>query len=707
MLSAFHDSRDRHYKTGRDGGAGTVSGAVPEGSSVCLTVDVYDDFRAETEMVSASVLFERRPCGEEPAGTPDGGETAGQRQTQAAEEILPMRCTFRGEVETDYGRRRKFVFTADTGALPAGVYFYRFAFLTVENGAEKRFFYGNGEQRLGGFGRQYEAEGACPPFQITVYREGQTVPVWFRKGILYQIFPDRFFRGADAMSRFKPGTFVYGSWEDMPMYIKDPETGDIARWDFFGGNLMGVAEKLPYIESLGASVIYLNPIFEAASNHRYDTCDYLHVDSLLGGDAAFDLLVAAGRREGIRIMLDGVFSHTGSDSLYFDAKGRFGGGAYGNPDSRFRSWYRFGETDDVYECWWGVKVMPNVEELDPGYLDYTVRSENSVVRHWIRKGASGWRLDVADELPDRFIRELRSAAEEEAAERGEEAVILGEVWEDASNKVSYGELRRYFTDRELHTVTNYPFRRNLLEFLSGEADADFTRERFLSLWENYPVQNLYALVNMTGTHDVERLMTVLLEKAADGDRETARQLVKAYAAVLFTFTGVPLIYYGDETCLEGKRDPDNRRTYPWGRQDWEMIRHFSSLAALRKQNAVLTDGLQAFLPAGRLLAFVRFFEGGRETDAFGESHAGGADTEYRRIVCLAGGRNETGKPAEVRTPFPGEQFEILASGDGGSDADSAGAPGRTVCADENGTVRIGRFSYYLILGARGQAENGH
>lgn len=689
MLSAFHDSRSRIYKTLTTPAAGAetvsrVAGAVPSGSIVRLSVDVYDDFGAETEIVSAALLFEQNLCTEKKTS-----------EDEKRESDIPMQCVFREDVSTDYGKRRKYTFCADTEVLSAGICFYRFAFVFRENGEEKRFFYGNNEDRLGGFGRQFGTEEECPPYQITVYRKDLTVPAWFRKGVIYQIFPDRFYRANDAMSRFKPESFAYGSWYDTPMYIKDTETGDIARWDFFGGNLMGVAQKIPYIESLGASVVYLNPIFEAVSNHRYDTCDYMHVDSLLGGDSAFDLMTAVGKMSGIRFMLDGVFSHTGSDSIYFDAKGRFGNGAYRNPDSPFRKWYRFGETDDEYECWWGVKVMPNVEELDPGYLDYTVKSEDSVIRHWIRKGASGWRLDVADELPDEFIRELRAAADEAAAERGDEAVILGEVWEDASNKVSYGQLRHYFTDKELHTVTNYPFRENLIAFLSGEASGDFTRERFLSLWENYPVHNLYALVNMTGTHDVVRLMTVLLERAAGGDRELARQLVKAYAAVMFTFAGVPLVYYGDETCVEGQRDPDNRRTYPWGKQDTDMIGHFSYLASLRKKNGILTDGLQSFLSAGDLFAFVREYSGPACLDAFGISHAGdGKGTEYHRIVCVMGDKTSAGRSAVVGTLIPGECFEVLASGDSGSPA------GLTVTADDGGTLTIENFSYYMILGAR-------
>lgn len=460
-----------------------------------------------------------------------------------------------------------------------GVYFYHFVY--EQDGC--RFYYGNNAAGRGGVGT-CSAENPVP-YQITVYQADLTVPKWFQNTTIYQIFPDRFYRAPGSPFVPRTNAFYYGSWEDTPLYLKDTK-GDILRWEFYGGNLQGVQEKLDYIRSLGAGTVYLNPIFEASSNHRYDTANYRKVDSILGGEEAFDALLAEAKEKEVHIILDGVFNHTGQDSVYFDSFGRYGGqGAYQNPDSPYRSWFRFGATDDDYECWWGIKDLPDVNELDPSFLDYILTGEDSVLRHWFRKGISGWRLDVADELPDQFLQILRQVSEESCVD----PVILGEVWEDGTNKVSYGQRRMYYTAPELHTNTNYPFRNLLLDFLGKVQTPRQVEEAFLSLQENYPRHNFYALVNMTGTHDVERLMTALLRIAGE-DRERAQTLLRCYAAILFTFPGVPLIYYGDETGLEGGCDPDNRRPYPWGKENREMIDWFVALGALRQNNRVLREG---------------------------------------------------------------------------------------------------------------------
>ncbi len=406
--------------------------------------------------------------------------------------------------------------------------------------------------------------------QLTVYRQDLEVPEWFYDAIIYQIFPDRFYRG-EGPCEFKKDSFIYATWQDTPMYIRN-EDNEVVRWDFYAGNLWGVAEKLDYIKSLGANVIYLNPIFKAISNHRYDTEDYTKVDEVLGGETAFSHLLSEAKKENIGIMLDGVFSHTGNDSIYFDMYNRYGGGAYHNEDSPYRNWYRFRE-DGTYDCWWDIAAVPNVNELEPSYLDFIVRNEDSVIKTRCTQGICGWRLDVADELPSEFLRELRKAT-------NEDQVILGEVWEDASNKVSYDERRTYFTEKELHTVTNYVFHDNLLKFLKGEITSGQLTEVFESLKENVPKHNFYSLVNMTGTHDIKRLATEC------GDRD----MVKAFSLVQFTFPGVPLVYYGDETMLEGLTDPDNRRPMPWTSLDEDSIKWFADMASMRKSDKVFTRG---------------------------------------------------------------------------------------------------------------------
>ncbi len=672
MLSFYHNSQVKKYRE--------PFGAVPQGTAVTVYIDIYDDKLESPEKILSARLSVHQHVA-----------VCGKSAKIDASVPLELVGGCGIEVDTENGRRIKYVYKAVIETPLTGVYFYTFDFTSEASDHGLVFVsYGNNDMCLGGEGKAYYGQ-TDNRFQITVYEADLSVPSWFTNGVIYQIFPDRFYRAQDALSRFKPNTFAYGSWYDMPMYIRERETNDIARWDFFGGNLMGVTQKLPYIEALGASVIYLNPIFEAASNHRYDTSDYKHVDSLLGGDASFDLLIAAGHAQGIRFILDGVFSHTGSDSIYFDKEGKYGNGAYKNPSSPFRSWYRFGENDDVYESWWGIKVMPNVEELDPSYLDYIVRSDDSVIKRWIRRGADGWRLDVADELPDDFIKALRTAADEAGEENQKETIVLGEVWEDASNKISYDKLRTYFTSKELHSVTNYPFRNNLLAYFSGRENADTIAKRFYSLKENYPKHNLYALVNMTGTHDVERLMSLMLN-ITGGNREKARKLVKAYAAVMFTYVGIPLVYYGDETCLEGASDPDNRRTYPWGKTDNNMIEHFCRLGELRKNNDVLKGGDVQFKNAGEILAFERNLN-----DSFGidiETFNG-----CKRIVCAVAPANIAENRITVRIEdldLGNSDIKVLATG-GEYDPDLC-AVCTPLVESRGGATVIRNFTGYIVIG---------
>ena len=191
--------------------------------------------------------------------------------------------------------------------------------------------------------------------------------------------------------------------------------------------------------------LYLNPIFEAHSNHRYNTADYRKIDPLLGTEEDFVELCAKAKAVGISVILDGVFSHTGSDSLYFNRNGRYGehSGAYRDPDSPYREWYSFRRYPDDYESWWGFRTLPNVRETYPSYLDFICNPNTGVLAKWLSLGASGFRLDVADELPDAFLDRVYQTVKS----FGEDKVVIGEVWEDASNKISYGNRRHYLLDR--------------------------------------------------------------------------------------------------------------------------------------------------------------------------------------------------------------------------------------------------------------------
>jgi len=467
---------------------------------------------------------------------------------------------------------------------------------------------------LGGEGEVCEVNP--PQWQITVHLP-QRMPDWLKKGICYQIFPDRFYAGdGPRVEHAHPGSLLHTSWDDTPFYIRD-ENMRVARWDFFGGNLKGIEEKLPYLETLGVTVVYLNPIFLSASNHRYDTADYRKVDPLLGSELDLRSLVCAAKKRGIHILLDGVFSHTGSDSVYFNKEGRYPTlGAYQSKESPYYEWYRFQDYPDRYECWWGVDTMPNVWELTPSYLEYQVTAPDSTVRHWMRCGIAGWRLDVADELPDAFLRELRRVVLEE----NPEAVLLGEVWEDASHKVSYGARREYLLGQELDSVTDYPFREGVLDFLLGHIDARTLSRRLESLRENYPRDIFYALMNMTGTHDTIRLTTLLggapdttgwtetqreayrLSKAA---RELAEKRLRLFTLMQYTHPGMPTLYYGDEIGMEGLADPFNRGPFPWGKEGSGQTQWLIQLARLRKDHEALRNGDWHTLEAGSVYAACR------------------------------------------------------------------------------------------------------
>lgn len=495
-------------------------------------------------------------------------------------------------------------------------------------GGEKQY-YGNNEKALGGIGRIYST--IPPKYQITVYMEEAITPYWYKKAVMYQIFVDRFSKVSKDGGVLNPkkNSFIYANWEDIPTYIKDSEKGSITRWDFFGGNLQGVIDKLDYLKELGVSVIYLNPVFEAPSNHKYDTADYKNIDPMFGSNETFKDLCEKAGRLGISIMLDGVFNHTGSDSIYFNKYGSYPGiGAYQSTESAYYSWYCFKSSRDDYECWWGVDSLPNVNEMDPGYVDFIITGQNSVIKHWMDLGAKGWRLDVADELPDEFIHLIRKTMKDKDAD----SVLMGEVWEDASNKVSYGKRRAYLMGAELDSVMNYPFRGIMIDFFMGRQDAKSVNELLMSIYENYPIHNFYCNMNLIGTHDVPRILTILGEapdeqqlsqlqkegyRLSEGQKTLGIARLKLLSLIQLTFPGVPSIYYGDEAGLEGYRDPLNRGTYPWGSENAELRKWYKTITSIRNKYDVFSTGKWIpVLACGDAYGYIRKIENG--SDVFGE-----------------------------------------------------------------------------------------
>jgi 4-alpha-glucanotransferase len=390
--------------------------------------------------------------------------------------------------------------------------------------------------------------------------------------------------------------------------------------------LRGVIKKLPYLSKLGITVIYLNPIFKAYSNHKYDTGSYEMIDPMFGNEDDFKELCAEAKKLGIRIILDGVFNHTGSDSQYFNKKGTYDSvGAYQSQDSPYYNWYRFMEWPDIYESWWGMTTLPQVEEHSEEYRKYILSGENAIVKKWIRNGASGWRLDVVDELPGFFVKELR----ENVKSVDKDAVIIGEVWEDASNKSAYGERREYFLGKELDSVMNYPMRTALIDAVLGKIEAQELDDRLMSLKENYPKQAYYSLLNMISSHDVERVLTMMggVPSRHDVDKEyQANFKLDGYGlevawgratlilGLQMTLPGVPCIYYGDEIGMQGYGDPFCRQCYPWGKEDeidptGVMRERYKNMIALRKMSKAFTIGeFESVYKIGRVYAFIRQYD---------------------------------------------------------------------------------------------------
>ncbi len=437
-------------------------------------------------------------------------------------------------------------------------------------------------------------------FSLLVYDKDYTAPSWFSGGVMYHIFVDRFCRG-QGPTRLREDSVLDPDWENgIPQYGPYPGA-DVANNVFFGGDLWGVADKLDYLQSLGVTVLYLSPIFEAASNHKYDTGDYERVDEGFGGEAALEHLLNEARARKMRVILDGVFNHTGDDSRYFNRYGRYGTlGAHQSPDSPYYGWYTFRDAPDDYECWWGVKILPRLNSALPPIRDYLAGADG-IAASRVKQGLAGWRLDVADELSDEFLDTLRRSLH---AAGDEQPIIIGEVWENAAVKIAYGHRRRYFWGDQLDSVMNYPLREGILAFVR-EGDARLLYNTLTELYGTYPRPVCHCLMNLLGTHDTERILTVLGDPNVGDDRTNAelsvarltpeeraaglKRLVAAFS-LLFTVFGVPSVFYGDEAGMEGHRDPFCRRPYPWGREETALREHVRALGALRRDHPCLDDG---------------------------------------------------------------------------------------------------------------------
>ncbi len=440
-------------------------------------------------------------------------------------------------------------------------------------------------------------------FQLTVYNRAYETPDFLKGGVMYQIFPDRFCKSGKVHENIPEGRVLRDDWGGTP-YYKPDHNGHVWNNDYFGGDFAGIQSKLGYLKDLGVTCIYLNPIFESHENHRYNTADYMKADPLLGTNEEFEELCTEAEKYGISIILDGVFSHTGADSVYFNKFGRYPEpGAYQSKDSRYFDWYTFIDFPNVYEAWWGIDTLPNVIENNPDYTNF-ICGDEGVLRYWLDKGAAGFRLDVADELPDQFLNNLRKCVKRYDKDK----IVIGEVWEDASNKESYGIKRRYLLGDQLDSVMNYPFREAIISFMKGGSAKELVYS-VMTILEHYPKPTIDVLMNFVSTHDIERAINRLGgdncdDKSKDwmADRwltheqyHHGKELLKAAMALMFFLPGVPSIYYGDEAGLQGYKDPFNRRCYPWGNEDTDLIAYVTELSRVRKAIPNMKSGRAYFV----------------------------------------------------------------------------------------------------------------
>ena len=465
-----------------------------------------------------------------------------------------------------------------------GLYFYCFS---IGDGK----FIGEGKKLLG------EITTEPKYYQLSAHAESFTTPEWVYGGVIYQIFPDRFY-SANKDKNIQSDKVLHKNWGEMPVFEPN-EFGQVVNNDFFGGDINGIIEKLDYLSDLGITIIYLNPIFKAFSNHRYDTGDYMSIDPLLGDEKDFINLIEFAKERGIKIILDGVFNHTGDDSIYFNKYGNYDSiGAYQSKDSPYYGWYNFTNFPNEYDAWWGIKILPAINENNSSYIDF-ITGKGGVLEKYTKMGIGGWRLDVVDELPSHFVKSIRKAVKG----NNPNALIIGEVWEDASNKISYGKRREYFQGQELDSVMNYPLKNAILDFVKFGMENELGQVIKEQI-DHYPQVVLHSLMNILSTHDTARLLTTVggadmtgkskaemsQTRISELELDVAKKKLKVATLLQFTLCGVPSIYYGDEVGMQGYIDPLNRQCFPWGNEDLEIVEWYKFLISLRKTYDAFTIG---------------------------------------------------------------------------------------------------------------------
>ena len=641
----YFDSKDSEYKS--------VFGAIATGEEVTFTLATGKD-------VSSASLVVKGNENKSVAMTKDGEAVDGVQKWNATISLSSI-----------------------------GEYAYYFV---VSNGASVQC-YGDDD---GYYGTGTVAELTnVKPYDLVVYEAGFETPDWMKNAVIYQIFPDRFYDGdasnnhAQESARGDVDYEFINDWYTLPenpeqegMLDKATYESTGAYWgdrnwsnEIYGGDLEGITERIDYLKALGVTVIYLNPVFASISNHRYDACDYTEIDPILGTEGDFAELVRVAEKNGMKVVLDGVFNHVSDDSIYFDryykfiddgldtigaypywafvydymaendvdqaaaekAAKEYFTAEYGITDYSYVEWFdvfqtsmkdgngkavcdsigqRAGKPVYGYDGWWGYDSMPiikstNGSEYQTGdWAEEIIYNEDgtSVTQYWISQGMDGWRLDVANEVSDETWQRFRESVK--ALNNGE-AVIIGEIWDDAT---------KYILGDMYDSVMNYMFRNAVTGFAMG-TNAEETTKYMERLRERYPEEAFYAMMNLVGSHDTTRILSYLDGIGDDRNQKDINSAFPTYentswdakqrqylvAFLQFTYAGAPTIYYGDEIGMVGSDDPDDRRAFEWGQGNKELVTYYATLAEVRDTYSALRTGSVETFDAGNnnVLAYVR------------------------------------------------------------------------------------------------------
>jgi glycosidase len=611
-----HDSRDPLYRS--------PGGAVPAGTPVTLR---FRTFAGDVTGVKVR-LFSLERNGQQLLSMTLAAHSLSCYQ----DDLAAQRCDF-----------WQVTVPAAIASHPDNLW-YRFI---VSDGSDTDYYADDTQALDGGLGAPTD-NPVDQSWALMQYVPGFTSPAWAKNAVIYQIFPDRFRNGRkdndpvtgdvrydDPVLALTWGVKPEGycrNYEDAATTCPwrfdttppaDSPTKEAPRGrDYFGGDLKGVDQELGYLSNLGVTAIYFNPIFDAGSNHSYDTQDYTKVDPYFGSRKDFDNLVKHAKALGIRVILDGVYNHMSSDSPLFDRYHHYATvGACESTTSAYRAWFVFhdvaagagncagtaGPNSATYDGWFGFDSIPVLMKSQPAVQAYFLTAPDSVAKRWIAAGASGWRLDVAGDasFPNGYWESFRSAVK--AA--NPDALTISETWQKDST------LLRMLRGDRLDTTMNYRLRDAVLGLLApgsfdskGFADSghpidpsDFAA-RLQSIREDYPDATYSTLMNLLDSHDTERLLWTLTpgpETTAGREGNAAnvaagKQRLRLASLIQFTVPGAPTLYYGDEVGITGDDDPDDRRTYPWidlgGLPDTALLAHYTTLAGLRSSLPVLAGG---------------------------------------------------------------------------------------------------------------------